>query len=81
MKTYRDIQITAQDLISVTCDKCGKIDTIIADYMDLYEWQHIHFTGGYGSVFEDGGEYECDLCQECTKELLGNYLRYLGNRI
>lgn len=81
MKTYKDIQITKKDLVSIICDKCGKIDNVEIDVMDLQEWQYIHFIGGYGSIFEDYGEYELDLCQQCTKELFGKYLRYLGNRI
>jgi len=78
MKQYKDIQITRKEFVSTTCDKCGKIEN---DIIKFQEWLYIHFIGGYNSIFEDGGEYECDLCQECFKELLGKYLRYLGNTI
>lgn len=83
MKTYKDIQITTKELVSITCDKCGKIatpysETGIYNY-DFQEWSHVGFTGGYGSIFGDGDEYEADFCQECWKELVGPYLRYLGN--
>lgn len=81
MKQYKDIQIIRKDLVSIACDKCGKTGNIDTDMMDLQEWQYIHFVGGYDSLFEDGGEYELDLCQQCTNELLGKYLRYLGSRI
>ncbi len=78
MKQYKDIQIIQQELVSVTCDKCGKVEE---DIMEFQEWQYIHFVGGYNSIVEDGGGYECDLCQQCRKELFGKYFRYLGNRI
>jgi hypothetical protein len=68
-------------LESVSCDKCGKICSPETDVKDFQEWLHIHFVGGYYSIFGDGDEYETDFCQECTNELLGKYLRYLGNRI
>ena len=81
MKQYKDIQITKKELVSVTCDRCGKIDNAETDIMDLQEWQHIHFVGGYDSVFGDGSEYECDLCQQCFRLLLGGYLKYVGSEI
>jgi hypothetical protein len=81
MKTYKNIQVIRKDIVSMTCDKCGKTDIVEKDYMDLQEWLHIHFVGGYDSVFGDGDEYECDFCQQCTKELVGQYLRYIGNNI
>lgn len=77
MKTYKSIHITTKELVSVTCDKCGKTET---DIMELQEWYYIHFVGGYNSIFGDGDEYESDLCQQCLKELLEKHLRFLGNR-
>lgn len=77
MKHYKDTQITRKELVSMTCDKCGKMEE---DIMEFQEWQYINFTSGYNSIFGDGYEYACDLCQECIKELLGQYLIYLGNR-
>jgi len=39
-----------------TCDKCGKtyeIDGTFEEQMEAQEFLHIHFTGGYGSIFGD----------------------------
>ena len=63
-----------QDAISITCDRCKKV----IDAEDVIEWQEIypiHFTGGYGSVFGDMTRVSCDLCQQCLKELIGDFCR------
>ena len=85
MKIYKEIQRTDKIVDKITCDKCGKVADFGTEneskFFDIQEWLHINFIGGYGSIFEDGGEYACDLCQQCTKELLEPYLKYLGNKI
>ena len=53
------------------CDKCKKIYDI-NDYMEIQEFHHINFTGGYGSVFGDMNRVECDICQHCLKEMIGD---------
>ena len=59
----------------VICDKCKKrIDE--GDFVGMQECYHIRFSGGYGSVFGDGANIACDLCQECLKELIGEFCRY-----
>jgi len=63
-----------KEIVSITCDKCGKTFTP-SDIIDWQECQLVSFTGGYGSVFGDGATIECDLCQECVKELIGEYCR------
>ena len=78
MKAYITTQIATPVFVSATCDKCGKTET---DVMELQEWFFYHFTGGYNSIFGDMDEYEIDLCQQCLKELLGQYLRYKGSRL
>jgi len=79
MKTYTYIKVQQKEIISMTCNKCGKTTNMkdANSILDFQEWLSINFTGGYGSIFGDGSEYECDLCQQCTNELLGNYLRKL----
>jgi len=77
MKNYKNIKITTRELISITCDVCGEISS--GDVMDYQEYINIHFVGGYTSIFEDGGEYDADICQGCLKKLIGKNLRYLGN--
>lgn len=60
---------------SLICDKCGKEITP----EDIVEWQEsysIMFTGGYGSVFGDGADVTCDLCQDCLKDLIGDICLY-----
>ena len=76
MKTYRKVERTVQEIYSIFCDKC---EQEFRDTFDVQECKTIKFSCGYGSVFEDGGRYELDLCQSCAKELLGPYLRYVGN--
>jgi hypothetical protein len=62
---------------SITCDDCGKTYGLGTDNNDIFETQefhHIHFTGGYGSVFGDGDMIECDLCQHCLMKMIkGKY--------
>ena len=36
-------------------------------------------SGGYNSKFGDGDELSLDLCQACTKTLLGHAIRSHGN--
>ena len=79
MKNYKNIKIITRELISITCDICAK--ECDGEDLDFQEFTHIHFVGGYTSIFEDGGEYEADICQCCLKKLIGDKLRYLGNRI
>jgi len=56
------------------CDRCGK--SITPDnFIEWEEKQVIRFTGGYGSVFGDGAQVECDLCQSCFYELVGPFCR------
>jgi hypothetical protein len=81
MREYKEIQKNDLVLDAVSCNKCGKKCSPETDVMDWQEWLHIHFVGGYDSIFGDGDEYEADFCQQCTKKLFGKYLTYLGNRI
>ncbi len=59
-----------QFIEKLVCDRCSKE----IDPTDHIEWQEsysIRFTGGYGSVFGDGADVNCDLCQYCLKALIG----------
>lgn len=62
-----------QVVYAFTCDKCGK--TVEEDSVGYQEGHHINFVGGYGSVFGDGTVVECDLCQDCLKDLIGPVAR------
>lgn len=72
-------QVTQDSIESVTCDKCGKTystNPANNDFMEVQEFHHVDFTGGYSSVFGDMTQVQCDLCQRCLKELVGSYCRY-----
>lgn len=56
------------------CDVCKK-EFEYDDYQNIQEFVHLHFFGGYGSVFGDGDEFELDICQHCLKEKLGEFIR------
>jgi hypothetical protein len=80
MIEYRKEKIEQEVPSKVICDKCGREATPLGGHRgeDGYEFQEflfIRFRGGYGSVFGDGNDVECDICQHCLKELLGDYMR------
>jgi len=60
--------------LACICDRCGKSITPDA-FIEWEEKQVIRFTGGYGSVFGDGTQVECDLCQSCVEALIGAFCR------
>lgn len=59
------------------CDCCG---TAIPadDWVETQEMLHWRMRGGFGSIFGDGAEIALDLCQNCTKTLLGRYVKVDG---
>jgi len=74
MIKYKEVMVKSKEPISMKCNKCGKIITP----KDTFEWQEIfcvYFRGEYGSVFGDGAEVYCELCQDCLKEVLGPYCK------
>jgi len=76
MIKYDKVLVERDEAVSMTCDKCGKV--ITQDGNGIFEWQEkycIRLIGGYSSVFGDGAEIACDLCQDCLKELIGPYCR------
>jgi hypothetical protein len=73
MINYREIQANTVIIISITCDVCGKE---YDDQMDVQEFNHIDFTGGYASVFGDMARIKCDICQNCLKKMIGQYCYY-----
>jgi hypothetical protein len=60
-------------LAAISCDRCG--ETWTADTLSASEFTSIAFTGRYDSVFGDGSQVEVDLCQQCLKQTLGQWLR------
>ena len=59
--------------ISIVCDRCGREDE--AGGPEAQEYLVHSDVGGWGSVFGDGTKVDLDLCQHCTKELLGQWIR------
>ncbi len=67
-----------QQVVGCTCDVCQKTFNKNVDdeqMLEVQEFVHISFRGGYGSVFEDMGSFELDICQHCLKERLGEFIR------
>ena len=84
MKTMRLNQKTEFVEEFIICDKCGAKHELHGNNdsgMEAQEFLSISFTGGYASVFGDMDKFECDLCQYCVKELLGDYIRKVGEQI
>ena len=63
-----------QQVVSYTCDYCKKI-LPVEDWIEMQEMLHWRMTGGYGSAFGDCSKISLDLCQACTKKLLGDYIQ------
>jgi len=74
IKTER-IAVYRNEPVSYTCDRCKKEFDTEGGFLEMQEFHHIRFTGGYGSVFGDMSQVECDLCQRCLKELVGDFCR------
>lgn len=70
MIKYKTEMVEQQLFDKFICDKCKKEITTDVELQEAYS---IHFTGGYFSVFGDTNEIECDLCQHCLKELIGDF--------
>ena len=73
MITYKTKMVEQEILDGFICDKCGNE---IKDDMELQETCSIRFVGGYASVFGDMNHVECDLCQNCLKDLIGDFCTY-----
>lgn len=69
MKKYKKVEEVHMVVAAVFCNKCKKL----LSTEDRDESWEIQFIGGYYSVWGDGAKVSIDLCQECAKELLGEY--------
>jgi len=76
MIKVRKQTIEEEVVISKTCDVCKKTYEVDNKdhWMEVQEFHHIRFTGGYDSVFGDGVTMSLDICQHCLKEKLGEYM-------
>jgi len=59
--------------VAVVCDVCKK-EYAVDNFIELQEFHHVRFTGGYGSVFGDEVEIKCDICQHCLLKMIGDYI-------
>lgn len=73
MKVTRETTKQVIETVAIVCDRCRKEYSFESDGFEIQEFYPIAFTGGYGSVFEDGTIVEADICQHCLKELIGSF--------
>lgn len=78
MREFIKQRIEQQVCTAITCDRCGKHISKDND-TEWHEAFRIEFTAGYGSVFGDGNKIECDLCQTCLRDLIGDFARTTGS--
>lgn len=68
-------QVTELIEVAKECDRCHTKYDVDVEYTETQEFHHIAFIGGYGSIFGDQNQVECDLCQHCLQELIGDICR------
>jgi len=71
MIKYKKKKIETLQMVSITCDLCGKTFGKISDE-NIYEIQEficIDTRGGYGSIIGDEEEIKLDICQHCFKSI------------
>lgn len=71
------VQKPVEEISFVECDCCHhRFDmSKLEDQMEIQEFVHIDFVGGFGSVFGDCVRVKGDFCQWCVRKLLGEFLR------
>lgn len=70
------VEITSTQVPStIACDVCKKEYNYATDIMEIQEFQHLNFIGGYNSVFGDGAEITKDICQHCLKKWLDDNIK------
>jgi antitoxin CcdA len=66
-------EVISEEIFAITCDRCG--DRYDSDDVEFNEFLTIDRVVGYGSIFGDGKHIRLDLCQRCTKTLLGPWIQ------
>ena len=66
-------RVKEEQIAAYICDRCKK--RVGDDWIERQEMLHWKMLGGYGSVFGDGNLITLDLCQSCTKEVLGDFIQ------
>lgn len=77
MKKKVKKEMIIEKCVSYICDKCGKEYLCDGgsemDILEIEEFLHIDFIGGYGSVFGDGSRVSADICQHCLREMIKDF--------
>lgn len=77
MITYKEKTEIVKETEKIICDVCKKEFLYNNEnIMEIQEFHHINFRGGFESVFGDDVEVRLDICQHCLKEKLGQYMRF-----
>ena len=66
-------RVKEEQIAAYICDRCKK--RVGDDWIERQEMLRWRKFGGYGSVFGDGNLITLDLCQSCTKEVLGDFIQ------
>jgi uncharacterized protein YlaI len=77
MRKYKTWQDGSRTLMEVQCDVCKKNYVVDnhEDTLEIQEFMSICTIGGYSSIFGDGSAIKLEMCQHCTKQLLGKWIR------
>ncbi len=77
MRNFKKITTTQIKEVGRTCDCCKKS---CDNKEELGEWLSYTDTAGYfADHYTDGDKLELDLCEKCKKDLLGDFIRVVGN--
>jgi hypothetical protein len=61
-------------VVGMVCDRCKKVYD--ENSYEIHEFLSWKMTAGYGNTtYGDLNRLEIDLCQYCTKEVLGDWIR------
>jgi hypothetical protein len=76
MKIYNRKAVEQDELFSIKCDRCEElhIDCAEGNIEEIENFVTISKSFSFGSVHDDD-TYECDLCEKCAFEVLGEYWR------
>ncbi len=71
MQQFSKVEVFS--LSAKICDRCGRRAELATS--EFQEFLSVDRVSGYGSVFGDGECLRLDLCQHCTKTLLGAWIQ------
>lgn len=75
MKIYEEVPKHVNELVGMTCDRCGK-KAEVDDMVAINNFHTITAVGAYGSeLIGDLTKIETDLCESCLDACIGPYWR------